>query len=138
MVKFVGLRNPVMILVDPKKELQVHTVGWIDYAIAVSPLLWSIKHGQSEITIGRISGFRLRGEIAEQILAAGDSVASVESEESIVRSTGGPGELLRPAISPDVKAHPVCSRRELETLAGCVDNDRALPTTPLRVQFGKA
>ncbi len=138
MVKFVGLSNPVMILVDPKQELRVHSVAWIDYAIATSPFLWSIEHGQREITIGRISRFRLRGEIAEQILAAGDSVASVECEESIVRSTGGLGELLRPAIPPDVKAYPVCSRGELETLAGCVDNDRALPTTPLRVQFGKA
>jgi hypothetical protein len=70
-VQFIGLRNAVMVFVNPQQKMGEYGIAAVYNPISVSPVFGFIKFGQGRKTI-RVLGLRLLSEITEEFLPAVD------------------------------------------------------------------
>src|SRR6266852_6244337 len=74
-----------------------------------------------------MAGFRLRGEVPKEFLAAGDGAVAVavQHQECIVVSSLGPGYSNRMAIAANVEHNSIPSRRQMKAFPFRVNDNRA-------------
>lgn len=51
-MQFVGLRDPIVVLIDPKQKLRIHRVAAIDDPVSVSPVLEFVELAKARYPLG--------------------------------------------------------------------------------------
>jgi len=70
-VEFAGLRDTVVVFVDPQPQVFKNSIPGINYSITITPILGEVVLGECAESVLLVSGtVALRGEVAEQLLAA--------------------------------------------------------------------
>ena len=107
-VQFTGLRNAVVVFVNPKQEMGEYGIAAVDDPVAVSSIFWLVEFGQGRKTI-RVRGFRLLREIAEEFLPAVDLavVIAVQSQKGVAGGRCCPCQADWATIAADVENNAV-------------------------------
>lgn len=121
-VQLARLRNSVMIHILPQSQRSEHCVMGVDHPISVAAVFGFVVLGQRCKPVEALRR-RLRCKVAEQLGAVIDTTVavSIKREESIVRTSSGPGSPLPNPIAVKIEVDAARGICELKPVTCDVD-----------------
>lgn len=118
------LLDTIMVGIDPNKKVRPNGIRGVDEPVPVPTPIRPIVNGKSQKPV-RIGRRRLRRNVAKELLAAGNRCAGPhQSQPSVGRPGGGPGNLDRVPVAVKIKVDTTAGRGEAKTRTIRVNDDR--------------
>jgi hypothetical protein len=132
-MQFVGLRDSIVVRVNPNAKFRIDRVVRIDETIVVSPVLWLVINCQRKEAIrGLCRG--LGGNRPEQLASVVyyAVIVSVEGQKTVLAFDGRPCPFTGTPVADQVEPNAIFWRGELEALSIYVYENGGVATPRIR------